>query len=232
MQQKPTAPTIADRATSLRIWDRWGRIACSRWQGDGLIFSSDARPARDSARTVCASPETPATATSAISRISRSPSKPLAVGMENVPLAAGTSQFRRMAKRLERAGYVWTAGIINAALQGSSQVPPATCVRPLSTTMFVRPCFSRPRRTGGPANTSATASAVCEALTATASDCSAFQARWSRYASFSANAKMYSGTKGFRMSVRRWTVSRQSAPRRLTNWRTCRGRTRQSSCAG
>jgi len=47
--------------------------------------------------------------------------KPRAIAMENVPLAAGTSQFRTLTKRLERAGYQWTAGIINAALRGSSQ---------------------------------------------------------------------------------------------------------------
>lgn len=47
--------------------------------------------------------------------------KPLAVAMENVPLAAGTSQFRRFVLRMERAGYAWTAGIVNAALRGSSQ---------------------------------------------------------------------------------------------------------------
>lgn len=47
--------------------------------------------------------------------------KPLAVGMENVPLAAGTSQFRKFVHRMERAGYAWTAGILNGALRGSSQ---------------------------------------------------------------------------------------------------------------
>ncbi len=47
--------------------------------------------------------------------------KPLAVGMENVPLAAGTNQFRKFVQRMERAGYVWTAEIINGALRGSSQ---------------------------------------------------------------------------------------------------------------
>jgi DNA (cytosine-5)-methyltransferase 1 len=47
--------------------------------------------------------------------------KPFAVAMENVPLAAGSRQFHKLTKRLERAGYKWTAGIINAALWGSSQ---------------------------------------------------------------------------------------------------------------
>jgi len=47
--------------------------------------------------------------------------KPLAVAMENVPLAAGTCQFRGFVRRMEQAGYAWTAGIVNAALRGSSQ---------------------------------------------------------------------------------------------------------------
>jgi DNA (cytosine-5)-methyltransferase 1 len=47
--------------------------------------------------------------------------KPLAVAMENVPLAAGTSQFRKLKRRLQGAGYKCTAGIINAALWGSTQ---------------------------------------------------------------------------------------------------------------
>jgi DNA (cytosine-5)-methyltransferase 1 len=46
---------------------------------------------------------------------------PLAIAMENVPLAGDTRQFRGFIRRLERAGYAWTAGIINAALRGSSQ---------------------------------------------------------------------------------------------------------------
>ena len=47
--------------------------------------------------------------------------KPLAIGMENVPLAAISPEFDRMVRRLELAGYNWTAGIANAALYGSTQ---------------------------------------------------------------------------------------------------------------
>lgn len=46
---------------------------------------------------------------------------PLAVAMENVPLVGDTSQFKRFIRRMERAGYSWTAGILNAAVRGSSQ---------------------------------------------------------------------------------------------------------------
>lgn len=47
--------------------------------------------------------------------------QPLAIAMENVPLVAETPQFWRLVRRLERIGYAWTAGILNAPLWGSSQ---------------------------------------------------------------------------------------------------------------
>jgi DNA (cytosine-5)-methyltransferase 1 len=47
--------------------------------------------------------------------------QPLAIGMENVPLAAGPRRFKTFTDTLERAGYQWTAGILNAALRGSCQ---------------------------------------------------------------------------------------------------------------
>jgi len=50
-----------------------------------------------------------------------SAARPLAIGMENVPLAAASAEFRRFVRRFERLGYAWTAGILNAALHGSSQ---------------------------------------------------------------------------------------------------------------
>src|SRR5262249_38377368 len=47
--------------------------------------------------------------------------RPLAIGMENVPLAGRSPAFGRFARTIEDAGYRWTAGIINAALHGSCQ---------------------------------------------------------------------------------------------------------------
>lgn len=47
--------------------------------------------------------------------------RPRAIAMENVPLAVETSQFWIFVRRMEEIGYVWTAGILNAALRGSSQ---------------------------------------------------------------------------------------------------------------
>lgn len=47
--------------------------------------------------------------------------KPMAVSMENVPLAADSPLFEQFVKIIEKAGYYWTAGILNAALRGSTQ---------------------------------------------------------------------------------------------------------------
>lgn len=47
--------------------------------------------------------------------------KPLAIAMENVPLAADSVRFRALTSELERNGYEWTATIGNAALWGSCQ---------------------------------------------------------------------------------------------------------------
>lgn len=47
--------------------------------------------------------------------------QPLAIAMENVPRAAEASQFKAFVDKLERAGYAWTTGIVNAALRGSAQ---------------------------------------------------------------------------------------------------------------
>lgn len=45
----------------------------------------------------------------------------MAVSMENVPLAADSELFKQFVKIIEKAGYYWTAGILNAALRGSTQ---------------------------------------------------------------------------------------------------------------
>jgi len=47
--------------------------------------------------------------------------RPKIIAMENVPLAALSPQFRNATDLLEAAGYKWTAGVLNAALYGSSQ---------------------------------------------------------------------------------------------------------------
>lgn len=46
---------------------------------------------------------------------------PLAIGMENVPRAAASPHFKQATRILENSGYVWTAGVLNAALYGSAQ---------------------------------------------------------------------------------------------------------------
>lgn len=47
--------------------------------------------------------------------------RPLAVSMENVPLAADSPLFNQFVRIIEKVGYNWTAGILNAALRGSTQ---------------------------------------------------------------------------------------------------------------
>jgi DNA (cytosine-5)-methyltransferase 1 len=47
--------------------------------------------------------------------------KPLAVAMENVPLAANTQRFSAFVRRMDELGYRSTWGVLNAALRGSAQ---------------------------------------------------------------------------------------------------------------
>jgi DNA (cytosine-5)-methyltransferase 1 len=46
---------------------------------------------------------------------------PLAIAMENVPLAALSPEFHQATEMLDQAGYRWTAGLLNAAEYGSAQ---------------------------------------------------------------------------------------------------------------
>jgi DNA (cytosine-5)-methyltransferase 1 len=70
--------------------------------------------------------------------------KPLAVGMENVPLAADSKQFRRFVSKLELVGYNWTAGIINAALRGSCQCRLRLVFVAIRKDVGVTPIFPEP----------------------------------------------------------------------------------------
>lgn len=70
--------------------------------------------------------------------------RPLAVGLENVPLAAASVQFRRFTNRLEQAGYSWTAGIINAALRGSPQCRLRLILVAIRGDVGVAPAFPAP----------------------------------------------------------------------------------------
>lgn len=47
--------------------------------------------------------------------------KPCAIAMENVPMAAVSTQFQSATALLEQAGYRWTAAVLNAACYGSAQ---------------------------------------------------------------------------------------------------------------
>ena len=74
--------------------------------------------------------------------------EPLAVLMENVPLAVDTSRFAAFTSRLERAGYRWTAGVVNAALRGSSQCRQRLVLAAFHERTKVEPKLSKPSHGG------------------------------------------------------------------------------------
>lgn len=47
--------------------------------------------------------------------------RPLAVGMENVPLAVGSRRFESFVSKMEMLGYSSTWGVLNSAVHGSTQ---------------------------------------------------------------------------------------------------------------
>lgn len=47
--------------------------------------------------------------------------RPMAVALENVPLTVASDRFQAFLKSIEKAGYAWSAGVLNAALYGSCQ---------------------------------------------------------------------------------------------------------------
>ncbi len=75
--------------------------------------------------------------------------KPMAVAMENVPLAASSDQFERLTRGLERHGYVWTAMIANAALWGSCQSRQRLVVVAIREDLKEEPKFSPPTHGAG-----------------------------------------------------------------------------------
>lgn len=75
--------------------------------------------------------------------------KPLAVAMENVPLAAASEHFTRLTRGLERHGYVWTAMIANAALWGSCQSRQRLMLVALREDLGEVPSFSKPTHGAG-----------------------------------------------------------------------------------
>jgi DNA (cytosine-5)-methyltransferase 1 len=70
--------------------------------------------------------------------------KPMAVGMENVPLAALSGRFELFVKKIEEAGYKWTATIANAALWGSCQSRQRLVFIAIRNDLKVQPKFPRP----------------------------------------------------------------------------------------
>ncbi len=74
--------------------------------------------------------------------------KPRAVGMENVPLAVSAGQFKKFITTIENAGYVWTAGILNAALRGSVQSRQRFVLVAVRSDVGVTPVFPAPTHGG------------------------------------------------------------------------------------
>lgn len=74
--------------------------------------------------------------------------KPLAVAMENVPLAVGARAFEDFKRLIEDAGYVWTAGIVNASLYGSCQCRQRLIFIAIAEALGVQPELPQPTHGG------------------------------------------------------------------------------------
>jgi DNA (cytosine-5)-methyltransferase 1 len=70
--------------------------------------------------------------------------RPLAICMENVPGLVKSRLFKRMCIKIERAGYKWTASIVNAATWGSSQTRQRLVYIALRDDVGTSPQFPRP----------------------------------------------------------------------------------------
>ena len=74
--------------------------------------------------------------------------KPRAIAMENVPLSGGSRAFRLFCREIQRAGYRWTAGIINAALRGSCQCRQRLLFVAVHKSVGAEPVFPKPTHGG------------------------------------------------------------------------------------
>ncbi len=70
--------------------------------------------------------------------------RPVALAMENVPLAGDDRRFTEFTTELEHAGYVWTAGIMNAALYGSTQCRYRLVLLALRSDVRLHPAIPEP----------------------------------------------------------------------------------------
>jgi DNA (cytosine-5)-methyltransferase 1 len=70
--------------------------------------------------------------------------QPLAIGMENVPLAGISPHVKKAMGILECAGYSWTAGVLNAALYGSAQSRHRLVMIALRNDLNVAPSLPEP----------------------------------------------------------------------------------------
>lgn len=71
-------------------------------------------------------------------------SRPRAIAMENVPLAAASPEFKDMTERLSAAGYHWSAAIVNSAQFGSCQSRQRLLFVAFDEVIGVKPKFPEP----------------------------------------------------------------------------------------
>lgn len=74
--------------------------------------------------------------------------RPAAVALENVPQFVSARQHRAFCRRLDSLGYLWTAGILNAALRGSGQCRQRFVLIGIRGDLRVQPVFSDPSHGG------------------------------------------------------------------------------------
>lgn len=73
---------------------------------------------------------------------------PLAIAMENVPLAASSDKFKLLTQTLEALGYKWSCTIANAALWGSCQTRQRLILIAIRKDVNSAPAFAEPTHGG------------------------------------------------------------------------------------
>lgn len=74
--------------------------------------------------------------------------RPVALAIENVPLLAASKRYRKLCDLLDDLDYRWTAGILNAALRGSSQCRQRVVLIGIRGNLKAQPDFPAPSHGG------------------------------------------------------------------------------------
>lgn len=75
--------------------------------------------------------------------------RPMALALENVPQFISSRQYRAFCRQLDSLGYLWNAGILNAALRGSTQCRQRVVIVGIRGDLRTQPIFPDPSRGGG-----------------------------------------------------------------------------------